>query len=201
MKLFKYLFLLSVLSCTFDHPDPKVDLSEFLIPEDLVIRAVSAEPTIISPVDMSFDDKGRLWVVEMRGYMPNIAGTDEEIRNGRISILQDHNKDGFAESVNVFLDSLILPRAISHAYGGLLYVESPNLWFVEINADLTPGSRTLVDSTYAVGGNVEHQANGLLVNIDNWIYSAKASRRYRRVNGEWLIEKNLFPWTVGNNEG
>lgn len=202
MKYLKPLFFLAIISCKTESQDQPIDLSKFLVPGDITIRPVAAEPTIISPVDISFDDQGRTWVAEMRGYMPNIAGSGEDIPNGRISILEDKDKDGFAESSKVFLDSLLLPRAISHVYGGLLYAEPPSLWFVEINSDLTPGKRLLVDSTYAVGGNVEHQPNGLLQNIDNWIYSAKASKRYRRIDGLWQIQKTSFrgQWGITKDE-
>ena len=47
----------------------------------------------------------------------------------------------------------------------------------------------MVDSAYAEGGNVEHQPNGLLRAMDNWIYSAKSDKRYRRKEGEWLTER------------
>jgi len=49
-----------------------------------------------------------------------------------------------------------------------------------------------VDPTYAEGGNVEHQSNGLLRALDNWIYSAKSAKRYRKKGDKWLIEKTHF---------
>ncbi len=42
---------------------------------------------------------------------------------------------------------------------------------VEIKND-KPGKKTVVDPIYAEGGNVEHSSNGLMMNIDNWIYNA-----------------------------
>src|SRR5690606_24532811 len=124
------------------------------------LQLAAAEPLIEAPVTMDFDDKGRLWVVEMRGYMPNLNGDGEDVPNGRISSLEDSDGDGEADHVKPFLDNLVLPRAIAHVYGGLLYAVPPNLWFVEIDND-KPGKRTLVDSLYSVGGNVEQQPNGL----------------------------------------
>jgi hypothetical protein len=41
---------------------------------------------------MDFDNKGRMWVVEMIGYMPNLEGIGEDEPNGRISILEDLDK-------------------------------------------------------------------------------------------------------------
>jgi mono/diheme cytochrome c family protein len=50
----------------------------------------------------------------------------------------------------------------------------------------------LVDSIYAPVGNPEHQPNGLMLNIDNWIYNAKSQFRYRRKKGVWEKETTAF---------
>src|SRR5690606_1476115 len=92
--------------------------------------------------------------------------------------------------------SLVLPRALCLIENGLLVAEPPNLWFVEINGD-KPGRRSLVDKDYAVGGNVEHQPNGLLRGLDNWIYNAKSDKRYRKKGDNWLIEHTHFRGQYG----
>ena len=195
MKNLSFLFLIgliSMISCNTDYQETNVQLDQYQIERGLSISSVAAEPLIEAPVDISFDDQGRAWVLEMRGYMRSLAGTGEEDPVGRIVVLQDLDGDGQSDHIKVFLDSLQLARSIAHVYGGLLYAEPPNLWFVEIDHNLQPGERELVDSEYAVGGNVEHQPNGLLLNIDNWIYNAKSTKRYRRVKGEWIIEGTSF---------
>lgn len=136
---------------------------------------------------MDFDNKGRMWVVEMNGYMPNLAGTGEDDPSGRITILEDRNKDGLVDHTKVFMNGLVLPRGLAHVYGGLLYIDGPKLWFVEIVND-KPGRKTLVDPVYAEGGNVEHTSNGLMMNIDNWIYNANYNFRYQLRNGKWHKE-------------
>ncbi|HEY9363564.1 MAG TPA: c-type cytochrome, partial [Chitinophagaceae bacterium] len=156
----------------------------------------ASEPLIEAPVAMDFDNKGRMWVVEMRSYMPNIAGTGEDAPNGRITILEDLDNDGRAEHSKVFLDSLVLPRAIANVYGGLLYAVPPNLWFVEIKND-KPGNKVLVDSAYADAGNIESQANGLMMNIDNWIYSTNSNFRYQLRQGKWIKEPTSFRGQFG----
>ena len=140
-----------------------------------------------SLVEIEFDEKGRIWTLEMTGYMRDIDGAGEEIADGKISILEDTNGDGKMDKKKVFLDGLVLPRAIELVHDGLLYAEPPNLWWVPIEND-QPGDRQLVDSMYALGGNIEHAPNGLLYNIDNWIYSAKSDRRYQYRNGQWITE-------------
>ncbi|WP_316811610.1 c-type cytochrome [Pedobacter heparinus] len=155
------------------------------------VELVAAEPLVTAPVAMTFDAKGRIWVVEMVGYMPDVYGKGEDKPNGKIVILEDKNGDGLADDRKVFLDSLVLPRAICLIDGGILVAESPNIWYYEIKDD-KPGKRILVDGKYAVEGNVEHQPNGLLRAMDNWIYNAKSTKRYRKIGDKWIIEETHF---------
>ncbi|WP_026462901.1 DUF7133 domain-containing protein [Adhaeribacter aquaticus] len=170
---------------------PTEAIQKMQVEEGFEVKLVAAEPLVIAPVAMTFDATGRMWVVEMEGYMPDTLGTGEEIPNGKIVILEDKNNDGIADTRKVFLDSLVLPRAISLIENGILVAEPPRLWFYEINGD-KPGKKVLVDDKYAEGGNVEHQPNGLLRSLDNWIYNAKSSTRYRKKGDKLLIERTHF---------
>ena len=186
------LSLLLTFSCKKEYTETEVDFSTYELESGLTLQAIAAEPLIESPVAMNFDTNGNIWVLEMPGYMQTLEGINEDDPIGRILILLDEDGDGVADHTKVFLDSLKLARAFAHVYDGLLYAEPPKLLFTKINPDLTPGATVVVDSAYAVGGNVEHQPNGLLMNIDNWIYSAKDSKRYRLKNGLWEKEKTAF---------
>ncbi|GAA4306691.1 hypothetical protein GCM10023149_00040 [Mucilaginibacter gynuensis] len=152
---------------------------------------VAAEPMVSTPVAMTFDNRWRMWVVEMNGYMPDTLGTGEDAPSGKIVILEDKNNDGIADERKVFIDSLRLPRALCLIEDGLLVAEPPYLWYYKINGD-KPGKRTLVDAHYTEDGNVEHHPNGLLRALDNWIYNAKSSKRYRKYGDNWVIEKTHF---------
>ena len=177
--------------------NPPISFDKYKIADGFEIELAASEPLIEAPVAMDFDNKGRMWVVEMRSFMPNIAGTGEDKPIGRISILDSLDKEGRAQYSKVFLDSLVLPRAIALVYGGLLYAAPPNLWFVEINND-KPGKKTLVDSIYADQySNPENQANGLMMDIDNWIYSAYSTSRYQLKDGKWIKEPTSFRGQFG----
>ena len=147
------------------------------IENGFVVELVAEEPLVSAPVAMNFDKQGRLWVVEMENYMPDTLGTGENNPTGKIVILSDKNGDGLMDERRVFLDSLVLPRAICLIENGILVAESPRLWFYEIKND-HPVKRILVDSAYAIGGNVEHQPNSLFRAMDNWIYSGESDKRY-----------------------
>ncbi|MEI7582323.1 c-type cytochrome [Runella sp.] len=189
------VFMVSFKNLSFEQP--KFSLENYKVEEGFELKLIASESLLKAPVSMDFDNKGRMWVVEMIGYMPNLEGIGEEIPNGRISILEDVNKDGVIDRSQVFLNKLVLPRGLAHVYGGLLYVDGPKLWFVEINND-KPGKKTLVDPVYAEGGNVEHSSNGLMMNIDNWIYNANYNFRYQLKNGKWVKEptSNRGQWGI-----
>ncbi|WP_431210910.1 DUF7133 domain-containing protein [Puia sp. P3] len=165
------------------------------------VRLVAAEPLIAAPVALSFDEKGRIWTVEMMDYMPDTSGTGEDAPSGRVVILSDTNADGRMDQSKVFLDSLVLPRAICLIEDGILVAEPPKLWYYTIKND-KPVHKTLVDSDYAAGGNVEHQPNGLFRAMDNWIYNAKSAKRYRKVGSRWLIERTQFrgQWGISQDD-
>jgi hypothetical protein len=187
----------AMTSCqTYSVKNPTISFDKYKIADGFEIQLAASEPLIEAPVAMDFDNQGRIWVVEMRGFMPNLAGTGDHEPNGRITILEDLDKDGRSDHAKVFLDSLVLPRALANVYGGLLYAVPPNLWFVEINND-QPGKRILVDSLYAEGGSQEAQPNGLMMGIDNWIYSANSHFRYQLKDGKWLKEPTSFRGQFG----
>lgn len=165
------------------------------------VHIVATEPLLNTPVAISFDDKGRIWVVEMENYMPDSLGTGEDLPVGKIVILTDRNRDGTMDERKIFLDSLVLPRAICFVENGILVAEAPKLWFYEIKND-KPINKTLVDAAYAEGGNVEHQPNGLLRALDNWIYNAKSTKRYRKQGNKWLIERTHFrgQWGISQDD-
>ena len=187
------LFILSFIlfSCKTDYTETEISLADYEIEDGFELSVVASEPLLKAPVALDFDIEGRIWVAEMTGFMKNLEGSGEGDPTGTIKILEDYDKDGIMDNVTVFLDSLVMPRALALAYDGLLYAEPPNLWFVEIEGN-SPKNRVLVDSTYAPEGNPEHQANGLLLHLDNWIYNAASSFRYQRKDGVWRKEPTTY---------
>lgn len=190
--IFCAIIFLGTLSCNLQSADSvveiEVDLSSYQVKDGYKLQSVAAEPQVVAPVNVIFDDKGRMWVIEMIGYMTDYAGSEENLPNGVISILEDRNGNGIADHKKIFMDGLVMPRAIAFANGGLLYATPPELWWVPIEKDDSPGEPILVDSAYAVGGNAEHQPNSLVYNVDNWVYNSEGYARYRYRNRKWEKE-------------
>ncbi len=177
-----------------DNPVPfltgEQEIAAFKLPKGFHVQLVAAEPMVQHPVAIAFDPDGRLWVCEMRGYMPNAAGTGENEPNGRISVLEDTNGDGKMDKSTVFLDGLVLPRAIGLARDGILVAVPPKLLFCrDTNRDGKCDEQTVVATDYGDGRQPEHQANGLMYGLDNWIYSVNHDRRYKNDGfGKWIAD-------------
>ena len=117
----------------------------------------------------------------MRGYMPNIDGTDELEPNGVVAVLTDEDGDGRMDTREVFLDELVLPRAIHPFDGGCLILAPPELaLWRDTDGDGRADSREVIDTGLAGLDNPEHAINGLLYQLDNSVRVANASKRYVR---------------------
>ncbi|MEZ4829110.1 MAG: hypothetical protein R3C61_22925 [Bacteroidia bacterium] len=106
----------------------------FQLVPGLEIRLVASEPLVEEPVFITFDEDGRMWVAEMRGFMP-IDGTGETDPIGRISIYTDEDGDGQMDTQAISYDNLVLPRSIAVVKGGALIAENIPLWYAEDTAD------------------------------------------------------------------
>jgi len=191
------LFLVSCSSPKDQGPSPamspKQALQQFEINDDLSIQLVAAEPLVEDPVFTSFDEDGRLWVVEMKGFMNDIAGSNELEPNGRISILEDRDGDGLMDISTIYLDSIIMPRALAVVKGGALVVENKSLWWTQdLDGDLKTDTKVLIDPDYAGSNLPEHSGNGLLKGLDNWYYNAKSRFRYKFKDNQWIRDSTEF---------
>jgi len=198
---------------TLDTP-PAPELSpaaaekSFTIAPGFKVELVASEPLVEDPIAISWDEDGRLYVVEMRGYMPDAFGNGEKDPVGVVARLTDSNGDGRLDHRQILLDKLVLPRAIAIVNDGLLIGEPPNLWLcpsstgASIDIDCTKKKKL---GTYGdQPGSVEHAENGLLTGIDNWLYSAKSNRRLRVRGGRLDVEPTLFrgQWGIAqDNDG
>ena len=168
-------------------------LKTFRLQPGFEIEVVAADPMIEAPVEIEFDERGRMYVLEMRGFMPNVEGKGEDQRNGRVSLLEDTDGDGRMDKSTVFAEGLLMPRAIGVTRGGLLVAEPPTLWFFrDTNGDGKADQREVVSNDYGNQSNPEHNANGLLWARDNWIYSANHRERYRNLGSGWEQDSTVF---------
>ena len=182
---------------------PEEELRTFSVAPGFHVELVASEPLVTSPVAMQFDHQGRLWVVEMNGYMPNPDGKGEQVPNGNIVILEDTDGDGKMDKRSIFLDHLVMPRAVMPFLDGAIYAEPTRLLYArDRSKEGKPPETFVIAENYAAQddpklgskANPEHASNSPLWALDNWVYSANHPVRYRWLGGSptnWLAEETI----------
>ena len=125
-------------------------ISKLKIDPDYKIELFADEtrfPNLVKPVQMAFDNKGRLWVACMPTY-PHWKPGDPR-PNDKLIILEDTNNDGKADTEKVFADNLHLPLGFEFANGGVFVSQGTNLMFLkDNNGDDKADTREIILSGY-----------------------------------------------------
>ena len=172
---------------------PEDAMKTFFLPPGYRVELVASEPMVEEPILIDWDADGRLWVIEQRGYMQDLPATNEREPIGRVSVLEDTNNDGKMDKKTVFMDGLVLPRALKVLDRGVLIGEPPHLWFArDTNGDLKSDTKELVVDTYGQElGNIEHNANSLTWALDNWMYTSEHNGYLRLKDGKFDYQPTL----------
>jgi mono/diheme cytochrome c family protein len=170
------------------------ELKTFQLAPGIRVELVACEPMVQHPVAVQFDQDGRMWVVEMRGYMPNLEGTGEDQPVGRISILTDTDGDGRMDKSTVFLDGLVMPRAVIPVRNGALVGAPPHLWFcpdadgdgrADEKIEIARDFGAAIDPNNVAIGEPENKPNNPVWGHDNWVYFGHYTGKFRWNNGLW----------------
>ncbi len=178
-------------------PMPAADsISHFKLAEGLRAELVAAEPQVMQPLSLSFDERGRMWVVQYRQY-PFPAGLkivryDQYLRAvfdqvpppppnhirglDRVSVFEDLDRDGSYETSRDILTDLNIATSVAVGCGGLWVMNPPYLLFYpDANGDAILDGDPVVhlsgfglEDTHAV-------ANSLTWGPDGWLYGSNGS--------------------------
>ncbi|HTV00623.1 MAG TPA: c-type cytochrome [Luteitalea sp.] len=167
---------------------PAEEQKRFFLALGYRIELVAAEPLVQDPISIDWDPSGRLWVVEIPGFMRDIAATGEHDPTGRIVVLEDTDGDGRMDRRTVFADGLVLPRTVKVLEHGVLVAEPPDVWLMrDTNGDLEADTKDRVTSEYGHREvDVENNANGFDWGLDNRLRSAGQSRLHFQWRGGTL---------------
>ena len=174
---------------------PAEEFKTFQLAPGFRISLVASNPQIADPVAAQFGPDGRLWVVEMQGYMPDLDGTTEDQPRGRVVVLEDKDSDGVFETSTVFLDKIVMPRALALHRDGVLVGAPPHLWFCrDTNGDGQADEKTEIATDFGVRvdparpalANPERAPNALLWGQDNWLYVGAYTARFKFKDGRWV---------------
>src|SRR5262245_7081349 len=141
-------------------------IKTFRLPKGFRIELVASEPQLSSPVDLAFDEDGRLWVVEMIDY-PYDEREGVPPR-GRVKLLEDDDGDGRFERSSIFADGLRWPTGLCLWAGGIFLAAAPDLLYLkDTDGDRRADRREVVFTGFR-RDNVQALLSNLRWGLDNW---------------------------------
>ena len=183
---------------------PEEAAARMVVPPGFHVEVFAAEPMVRQPLSASFDERGRLWVIEYLQY-PNPAGlkpvtVDQYLRTeydrmpdppphgprgaDRIKILEDTDGDGRADKSTVFIDGLNLASGLAVGHGGVYVGQAPYLLFYpDRNRDDRPDGDPEVLLTGFGLQDAHATVNSMTWGPDGWLYGAQGSTVTAKIRG------------------
>ena len=165
---------------------PQDALSTFRLPEGYSIELAASEPLVTDPVEVAFDEDGKMYVVQMDDYPSEKMddyGEGKEPKS-KIMLLEDKDGDGFYESGTVFADGLQYANGVMPWKGGVLVTSAPDILFLkDTDGDGKADVKNVLLTGFAVT-NPQLRMGSLRYGLDNWIYGAYS----RAGGGKWRKE-------------
>jgi len=151
--------------------EPANVMKTFTVRPGFHLELAAYEPQVVSPVALSFDENGRMYVVEMIDYSER---RDEKL--SRIRLLEDKDGDGVYEKSTVYAEGLPWATGVICYGGGVFVVASPDLiWFKDTNGDGKADEQKVIFTGFAEGReklNMQALPNSLNWGLDNRIHVA-----------------------------
>jgi putative membrane-bound dehydrogenase-like protein len=111
---------------------PQKAIEAMQLPGGFKAELIAAEPDLVQPMAFTFDERGRIWVVEGNSYpQPREVGKGQD----RIKILEDQDGDGTFETKKIFCEGLNLVSGIELGFGGVWVGAAPYLLFIPRDGD------------------------------------------------------------------
>ncbi|MBW3539034.1 MAG: c-type cytochrome [Planctomycetes bacterium] len=145
---------------------PDEAIAKITVPEGFRVELVAAEPDVVNPIAMCFDERGRVWITESLEYPRSSPGPGRD----RVKVLEDTDRDGRADRVTVFADGLNIPSGIAVGYGGVWVANAPDILFLQdTDGDGKADTREVVVTGF--GRHDTHELpNSLTWGPDGWLY-------------------------------
>ena len=149
---------------------PDEALSTFEVLPGFRLEQVAAEPLLTDPVSVSFDERGRMFAVEMVDY-----SEDDTANLGIIRLLEDTNQDGRFDRSSVYTDGLSWPTALACYDGGVFVGAAPHIYYCkDTDGDGRADQQRIVFTGFG-RGNVQGLFNSFHWGLDNRIHGATST--------------------------
>lgn len=178
LKQFRFLgpvlfiiFILLAARQTDPHEDSlKKSMDAFQLEPGMRIDLVVAEPLVVDPVALAFDENRVMYVVEDRGYPdPPEGGSPTTL--GRVARLTDTNGDGKYDKRTEFVDGLTYPNGIMPWRGGVFVTCSPNIYyFKDTDGDGIADVRKVVLTGFSATQTSQLRMSHPTLGMDGWVY-------------------------------
>ncbi|MEZ0254110.1 MAG: PVC-type heme-binding CxxCH protein [Chthoniobacter sp.] len=140
-----------------DRDSPEAELASFKLPPGFKIELWASERDgVAKPIQIRWDARGRLWVIQSTTYPQLVPGTAP---NDKVLILEDTKHSGYADKVTTFADGLMIPTGLeiapSSGKESACYVgEGPKLWkLTDTDGDGVADKREVVLRGFGTGDN------------------------------------------------
>jgi len=144
------------------------ELKTFQVADGLRVELVAAEPMVESPCAMAFDEKGRLFVAENRGYPHTV-----EPPAGRVIMLESTKNDGHYDKRTVFAEGLTFPNGVMPWDGGLIVTCAPDIYFFkDTDGDGKADEKRVLLTGFEFAKSTQLRVNCPTLGPDGWIYFA-----------------------------
>ncbi|HMO65848.1 MAG TPA: hypothetical protein PKE47_11625, partial [Verrucomicrobiota bacterium] len=163
--------------------------ASFVVRPGFRVELAAAEPEVLDPVAFAFDERGRLYVVEMRDYSER-----RPERLGRVRRLEDRDGDGRFESSTGFLDGLPWPTAVACCDGGVFVGGTPDIFFSkDVGDDGRAGVRGTVFTGFAADYPPERLNVQAMLNSLQWGPDARLHGAAGPSGGRVQVVDSAFP--------
>src|SRR5262245_17653942 len=148
--------------------DPQESIRHMVTPRGFEVKLFAAEPEILKPICMGWDERGRLFIAETVDYPNEIQ--PEGQGHDRIKICEDTDGDGRADRFKIFADRLSLPTSLTFSRGGLIVHQPPWTVFLrDTDGDDVADERRVIFDGWSTRDTHAGPSN-LRYGFDNWIW-------------------------------
>lgn len=153
--------------------EPAEAAKSFAVQAGFSLQLVAAEPLLVDPVDVAYDEYGRAYVVEMRGYpLPEKPEQARPEPVSRVRLLVDDDQDGRFDRSTDFVEGLDWPTSVCCWKGGVFIADAPDIWYARDNdGDGIADERRKVLTGFKKE-NVQALVNSLRWGLDHRIHGA-----------------------------